>query len=166
MSLWEKRNGQISTPTCRDFARIKAGLPNAGSSATERSSAVTSPLRTLRCRLPSVTSRPSAVLRSACSVGLNWSTLIRKGRLTTATMNNAKTIPTHFAVRFKAGLLRAVYLFEPRQSGVVSADCRTSPYAYKAAEKLDGRRNRLPHLGYNPPKCLVAQAVPPAISPP
>src|SRR5579862_7154551 len=97
ISLREIRNGQIRTPTCKDFAWRKAGLPNAGSSATKRSSAVTSPVSILSCRLPSFTSRPSALLRSDWRVGRNSSTLIKNGRLTIATIKNAKWIGILFA---------------------------------------------------------------------
>src|SRR5437762_7588526 len=108
ISFRENKNGQSSTPTCSDFARRNAGLPKAGSSATERSSAVTSPARSLSCRLPSLTSRPSARVSSAASVGRNWFTLMRNGALKTASMITPKKIPNHFRIRL---MYVAVYLF-------------------------------------------------------
>src|SRR5262249_42407711 len=98
-SLRAVTNGQISAPTCNDFAWMNAGLPNAWSSETERSSAVTSPARSESFRLPSLTSRFKAVDSSDSNIGLNRFTLIRNGRLTSTTSRLAKTIPTHLNVR-------------------------------------------------------------------
>src|ERR1019366_4068372 len=99
ISLRDIRNGQISAPTLNEFAWMNAGLPNAWSSDTERSSADTSPASRESFRLPSFTSRFSAVESSDSNMGLNWLTLIRNGRLTTATTKTATRMPTHFKIR-------------------------------------------------------------------
>src|SRR5579884_4369614 len=97
------------TPTCSDFACKNAGFPNAGSSATDKSSAVTSPLKMFRCKLPSFTCRPSAEDKSASSAGRNWSTLMKNGRLIAITSTAASPIPVHFKRERKRHLLPRVY---------------------------------------------------------
>ncbi len=43
--------------------------------------------------MPSITSRFSTLESSDSNIGLNWSTLIRNGRLTTITTNTAAEMP-------------------------------------------------------------------------
>jgi hypothetical protein len=52
----------------------------------------------------------------------------------------------------------------PLRDGVVNAG--VCPHAYQAAERLAGRRNRLPHRLQIADYALVAQAVPPAFTEP
>jgi len=60
LRVFEKINGNISTPTLTDLAVRKGEELNLGSSPMERFSANSEPLISERLRLPSSTLRPSA----------------------------------------------------------------------------------------------------------
>src|SRR5713101_2525961 len=96
----EKISGITSTPTFSALARTNGSLLKAGSSAMERSSAETLPVRTERLRLPTLTWRPRVEVSSDSSRGRKLFTFTRKGSAITITNRTATTIPKIFSARF------------------------------------------------------------------
>src|SRR6185369_14904027 len=85
LSCLDRIRGISSTPTLKLLAVTKGSLLNAGSSAMARFSAETLAARRDKPRLPTLTSRPSALLNSDSSRGRKLLTLIKNGRAITAT---------------------------------------------------------------------------------
>src|SRR5258707_2703105 len=87
--------GTSSTPTLMDFAVRNGDLLNFGSSAIDRLSAASEPVKSDRLRLPTSTFRPSAAEAFSSIVGRNWLTGIRNGatstRITRTTMTTSRT---------------------------------------------------------------------------
>src|ERR1043166_2255153 len=104
LSCLEKISGISSTPTFRLLARTKGSLLNAGSSAIERSSAETLPDKIDRPKLPTWTSRPSALVKVDSSLGRKLFTLMMNGRMMTTTRMSARRIPTIFRVFIRPSL--------------------------------------------------------------
>src|ERR1700730_369666 len=94
-----KIRGSSSTPTLTDFAVRNGELLNLGSSAMDKLSAASEPLKSERLRLPTSTLRPRAAEAFSSIVGRNWFTGIRKGATSTRTTRTATMIRTTRSVR-------------------------------------------------------------------
>ena len=71
LSVFERIRGINSTPTLTDFAVKNGELLYFGSSAMDRLSAPSAPLKSDRLRLPTSTFRPNAAEALCSIVGLN-----------------------------------------------------------------------------------------------
>jgi hypothetical protein len=96
----EKMSAWRSTPACSDFASRKAVRLNAGSSAMDKSSAVTPPDRIVNFRFPTFTSRPNAALNRDSNMGRKRLASITKGSAIATNSSAAITMPAIFSRRF------------------------------------------------------------------
>src|SRR5256885_248962 len=101
-NVFEKISGIISTPTFSDLAVRKGEGLNFGSSAMERFSAESEPLRSERLILPNCTLRPRAAEAFSSIVGRNWLTGIKNGVTRTSTTSTPTAMRTIFNVLFMA----------------------------------------------------------------
>src|SRR6267378_5482593 len=107
LSCLLKMSGISSTPTWSDFAWINGALLNFGSSAMESWSALTLPEKTPRLKLPTLTGRPSAVLRVDSICGRKLLTFTSNGSAMAMTINTATTMPATLRAVFTTYLLKA-----------------------------------------------------------
>src|SRR5450755_2492531 len=98
--VFEKISGISSTPTLSDLACTKADLLNTGSSAIEMSSADTLPENSDSERFPTLTGRPSAVVRSVSSVGRKVFASMKKGIAMAMTMSTPTIVAATFRMPF------------------------------------------------------------------
>src|SRR5580698_78496 len=106
LRVFDVMRGQTSTPTLNDFAVRNGAELNLGSSAMERLSAPSEPLKSERLRLPISTLRPRAA-EACCSIcGRKLLTGIKNGAMTTIKIKTTITMPTILSVR-PIGDLRA-----------------------------------------------------------
>src|SRR6202171_6063612 len=82
-----------------DFAVRNGDLLNFGSSAMDKLSAASEPVKSERLRLPTSTLRPSAAEAFSSIVGRNWLTGIRNGATSTRTIRTATTMGMTRSVR-------------------------------------------------------------------
>ena len=99
----EKISGITSTPTFSDLARMKGSLLKAGSSAIDRSSAETLPDKMERLRLPTLTSRPSAVGKLRLQLGAEAVDVDQKGQRDHDQQKDGDHDPDNFQYAFHSG---------------------------------------------------------------
>src|SRR5207248_288314 len=98
-SLCEKISGRSSTPILTDLACTNGARPYDGSSAIERSLAVTPPEKIASFRSPSFTSLPSAPVSSRSSAGRNVFASTIKDSVIAAATRTPAAIAADFTMR-------------------------------------------------------------------
>ena len=94
LSVFEVIRGNISTPTLKLFAVRKGEVLKAGSSAIDRSEAVSEPEKIDKLRSPTCTLRPSAVDSLSSIVGRKEFALMNRGSANRRTINTPTAIST------------------------------------------------------------------------